>query len=107
MVREAKFCSECGQAIPVPNPPFCSQCGASLANQADMPPSEPEIPSEPPIVETHDKSTEEQIVNAIRRDRDETRALMDRDARGCIKWALIGIGGIVLLFIWCVAKIAS
>ena len=35
MAQETKFCSECGQAIPVPNPPFCSQCGAGLNSQIE------------------------------------------------------------------------
>ena len=56
MAQEAKFCAQCGQSIPVPNPPFCSKCGASLASPTDTPSNETPIPSEPPIVETPTES---------------------------------------------------
>ena len=30
MASNAKFCSQCGNELPEPNPPFCSQCGTKI-----------------------------------------------------------------------------
>ena len=30
MASSAKFCPQCGNALPEPNPPFCSQCGTKI-----------------------------------------------------------------------------
>ena len=144
MAQEAKFCSACGEPVPVPNPPFCSQCGTRLSRQTDTPSDETPIVSEPPIVETPissrqrptssqqrntptssgrghtqgrpsndtlnqlgfpqrrspDTSTEEQVLNAMRRHRQEI-------GMGCLKWALIMLGIPILLISVCVGVVTN